>query len=251
MRSPNDVGGAASLSVPVWPARAGQTPWARGGLRWAILLVVAAHAAALLPIKVGLLRGASSASVTSMQVRMVQAAQPQAAVPVPVVPPVSTEPVATRPAVIQSAPPPNKLSAGPSRPAEPVAVQAEPPRPVTNPSPVQATPALPPAPEYLGNAQLDPGPAPLSEIAPEYPDAAGSLKGSVTLRLLISDKGIVDDASVVRAAPPGVFDAAAVTAFKAALFSPGRMLGIPVKSQLTIVVEFTPAQRSDLSARKY
>jgi protein TonB len=103
----------------------------------------------------------------------------------------------------------------------------------------------------MANGKLDPGPTPLSEIEPEYPEAAGSLRGTVTLRLLISDKGTVDDASVVRSAPPGVFDAAAVVAFKSALFSPGRLLGVPVKSQVTIEVDFTPVQRSDLSARKY
>lgn len=99
---------------------------------------------------------------------------------------------------------------------------------------------------------LDPQPYPLHEINPAYPQHAGSLEGSVVLRLLINERGIVDDAFVVSSFPKDVFDEPAVMAFRSALFSPGMFLGMPVKSQLTIEVEFLPTNRgAGVSGRGY
>jgi TonB family protein len=99
---------------------------------------------------------------------------------------------------------------------------------------------------------LDPQPYPLHEINPVYPQHAGSLEGSVVLRLLINERGIVDDAVVVSSFPKDVFDESAVMAFRSALFSPGMFLGMPVKSQLTIEVEFLPTNRgAGVSGRGY
>ena len=99
---------------------------------------------------------------------------------------------------------------------------------------------------------LDPQPYPLQEINPAYPEDAGSLEGSVVLRLLINERGIVDDAVVVSSFPKDVFDESAVMAFRSALFSPGMFLGMPVKSQLTIEVEFLPTNRgAGVSGRGY
>ena len=50
-------------------------------------------------------------------------------------------------------------------------------------------------------------------------------------------------APFVQATPKGVFDASAVAAFSAARFSPGKLLGVPAKSQLTFEVHFTPVDR--------
>jgi periplasmic protein TonB len=56
----------------------------------------------------------------------------------------------------------------------------------------------------------------------------------------------------VRAAPAGYFEDAALEAFGKALFSPGKMLGVSVKSQITIEVEFTPINRgATVSGRAY
>ena len=99
---------------------------------------------------------------------------------------------------------------------------------------------------------LDPQPYPLHEINPAYPQQAGSLEGSVVLRLLINERGIVDDVVVVSSFPKDVFDEPAVMAFRSALFSPGMFLGMPVKSQLTIEVEFLPTNRgAGVSGRGY
>jgi len=113
-------------------------------------------------------------------------------------------------------------------------------------------PALAAAPDYLFGARLDPGPRPLGSIEPEYPDSANLQEGKVVLRLLISDTGVVDDVAVVRAEPKGLFENAALDAFRVARFSPGMVLGSPVKSQITVEVEFLPINRgARISGRMY
>jgi protein TonB len=104
-------------------------------------------------------------------------------------------------------------------------------------------PALAPAPSYRTSGELDPPPTPMQAIEPDYPEAAGMQEGSVVLRLLISSSGDVDEVAVVRATPPGVFEASALQAFANAKFSPGYFLGIPVKSQIFIEVGYTPINR--------
>ena len=112
--------------------------------------------------------------------------------------------------------------------------------------------ALPPAPDYLLGAGLDPGPRPLGSIEPEYPESANLQEGKVVLRLLISEAGVVDNVAVVRAEPRGLFEDAALEAFRAARFSPGMVLGTPVKSQITVEVEFLPINRgARISGRMY
>lgn len=228
----------------------------RGGLRWAVVLAITIHAAAFLPLRAGSSRSGVVVASPSMQVRMLSAAPEQAHAPLPV--PVSIPPappsIGGNPGEAQVARSITKVLSGPlaasTTAAEQLAANPLPPNPVASAVATRAR-GLPPAPDYLAAGQLDPGPTLLSEIEPEYPEAAGSLRGAVILRLLISDQGVVDDVSVVRAAPEGVFDAAAVAAFRAAIFSPGRVLGVPVKSQVTIEVAFTPLQRGDVSTRKY
>lgn len=112
--------------------------------------------------------------------------------------------------------------------------------------------ALSPAPEYALGIRLDPGPRPLDDIDPDYPDPVNLRTGSVVLRILISETGHVDDISVVRAEPPGVFDQAAVDAFSRARFSPGMASGTPVKSQIRVEVQFMPINRgARISGRTY
>lgn len=112
--------------------------------------------------------------------------------------------------------------------------------------------ALSPAPEYALGIRLDPGPRPLDDIDPDYPDPVNLRTGSVVLRILISETGHVDDVSIVRAEPPGVFDQAAVDAFSRARFSPGMASGTPVKSQIRVEVQFMPINRgARISGRTY
>jgi TonB family protein len=128
-----------------------------------------------------------------------------------------------------------------SRAARPPAAPAAAGAPVP-PIPTDAS-GLPAAPAYRGVAGLDASPAPLHDILPEYPPSAGQQEGSVVLRLLINEKGHVDNVAVVRAFPKGFFEAASIAAFAPAEFSPGSFLGVPVKSQIMVEVHFTPIDR--------
>lgn len=112
-------------------------------------------------------------------------------------------------------------------------------------------PGLPRAPTYLSGGRLDPGPQPLEDVTPVYPEEAQGQEGSVVLRLLINESGAVDNVAVVRAYPVGLFEKSALDAFGKARFSPGRMLGVAVKSQITIEVMFTPINRGKVSGRSY
>ena len=115
-----------------------------------------------------------------------------------------------------------------------------------------SNPALAAEPDYLLGARLDPGPRPLDSIEPEYPESANLQEGKVVLRLLISDTGGVDNVAVVRAEPKGLFEHAAIEAFRKARFAPGMVPGTPVKSQITVEVEFLPINRgARMSGRMY
>jgi periplasmic protein TonB len=118
--------------------------------------------------------------------------------------------------------------------------------------PAAAANELPAAPQYRAAGSLDPGPKPLSDINPDYPARAGQQQGIVVLRLLINEQGVVDNVAVVRATPLGYFEESALEAFGKALFSPGKLLGVAVKSQITIEVEFMPINRgATVSGRTY
>jgi len=147
--------------------------------------------------------------------------------------------------------------ASPSRPTKgpTVSGSAQSVAPVAPSSESSAEPsrrALADAPDYLLAKLLTVGPRPLEDIEPKYPDAADLRTGTVVLRLLIGDTGHVDDVAVVRANPPGLFDASAMDAFAKARFSPGLVGGVAVKSQMTVEVEFVPLNRlSRISGRSY
>jgi TonB family protein len=114
-----------------------------------------------------------------------------------------------------------------------------------------AAPAADSLSEAYKAAGLDPPPRPLGDIEPEYPAAAGLQEGVVALRLLINEAGTVDRVLVLRSTPAGFFEESAVRAFSTARFAPGRFLGIPVKSQITVEVEFTPINRGSVGGRTY
>ena len=216
------------------------TPWLRV---WpAAVLVVALHVALLhgwLASWPGLQRLEPVAPSIVVRILASPSPSPPAPVtaPLPEPEPVSTagagaamQPAAQRPPQGGTAP---KAASSASRPSAPAT-------------------GLPPAPDYFASSRLDPGPQLLEDVEPVYPPEAGLTEGSVVLRLLIGKSGTVDQVTVVRSHPKGVFDRSAVAAFSAARFSPGRVLGAPVKSQLTIEVHFTPVDRGgNVSAPTY
>jgi TonB family protein len=109
--------------------------------------------------------------------------------------------------------------------------------------------SLPPATAYKLRGAVDTGPSPLTEVEPKYPDRAGGVQGRVVLRLLINEFGIVDDVAVASAFPEGLFEESALAAFRAATFAPATLLGRPVKSQITIEVQFQSFNKGAVGGR--
>ena len=80
----------------------------------------------------------------------------------------------------------------------------------------------------------------VGNIEPAYPDEARlrNQEGTLKLMLKIDDLGRVRDAEVVEADPPGIFDAAALEAFRNARFYPAIKDGRPVRYQAYVRVVF-------------
>ena len=133
--------------------------------------------------------------------------------------------------------------------------------PVSAPSPDQAIPreAPPvvsgvretpskidvPLDRYFTLPEVDVRPEQINEVDLVYPSRAYVMrtKGKVVLRIFINEHGTVDDVSVLEAAPPGVFEEAALTAIFALKFRPAMKRGHPVRIQSTIEVAFDPYER--------
>lgn len=125
--------------------------------------------------------------------------------------------------------------------------------PAPIPAPVPATEAqaagrtakaagLPSAEIYFRGSEVDERALPLNEVNLAYPESAlaAGLSGVVTLRLKIDHQGVLRDASVVDARPPGVFENAALEAVLGLRFRPAMRNGVAVGSVKTIEVPFYP-----------
>jgi len=87
--------------------------------------------------------------------------------------------------------------------------------------------------------RLDVRPQVRTHVMPEYPaELVSGIRGRVVLDLYISRAGAVDRARIVRAAPPGRFEQAALKAFAVARFTPGMRKGQAVPCVLRIEVTF-------------
>jgi protein TonB len=234
---------------------------------WAPVAVALAMHAAILAVRPGGVTGSHVApAAKAMAVRVLQApafmeplgGEPgqRTAVDAGSTPPVPAAAAELRPVAKAERPPVRRVHeaaagraptlVGPLNPAAD-AIQANAPAAM----PSNAATALPAAPDYALGIRLDPGPRPLDDIEPDYPDPY-LREGTVVLRLLISETGHVDDVAVVRSEPRGVFEQAALDAFGKARFAPGLAAGTPVKSQITVEVRFVPVNRGGrVSGRTY
>lgn len=140
--------------------------------------------------------------------------------------------------------------------SSPIAV-AQPPAPAritAPPEPVASPPAAPeshtfgPAlevpqiedPEFYPARKLDVLPRPIGDVALRYPEVAADqeMSGRVVLLILIDELGMVVEASVISADPPGVFEEAALESFRNVMFTPAQRHGRAVKSRLPVEVNF-------------
>ena len=139
--------------------------------------------------------------------------------------------------------------------ADPVTKKPEP-----KPEPAAAAPASSPSagievplirdPTYYMPSQLD---TILTLVfdSPACPEAAKAqrINGQVRLLLLVDEFGIVNEASVIDAEPPGYFEEVTLAAFRAARFSPPQRQGRPVKVRVPSVVTKFVCNPSDVTAR--
>jgi periplasmic protein TonB len=139
----------------------------------------------------------------------------------------------------------------PDEHAEPVASVASEPSgtPVPNAAEAERGPTqssmLPSLPIGIDNTwylakHVDRHPKAIGRIAPIYPEHAKrrDIEGTLKLMLKIDELGRVQAAEVVEAIPPGVFDEAALAAFREARFQPALKDGRAVRYQAYMRVEF-------------
>lgn len=111
------------------------------------------------------------------------------------------------------------------------------------PAPGLALPQLP-DPIYYPARQLDVYPTLLEPINLPYPERAArdEVSGKVTVLLLIDERGMVNEVSVVEAEPAGYFEETTRAVFSETRFAPARKEGRPVRSRVLISVSYGSAQ---------
>lgn len=220
---PNLPGWGRGGPFPAFPL--GPATPVRVRLWWAIAASIALHAAIILAVPPS--RGVSRPYELALTARLVSADERR------------DQPPSLR----------ERSTAAPAQagPAEQARVAESPQEPTS-----LALPALPvlPEPRYYLASELQQQPAPLQPVEPENPAEAGSREGLVQLRLLINERGSVDEITVVRAEPSGVYEKSALAAFANARFSPGVRFGAAVKSQLLVEVQYRLDSRA-VSGRGY
>lgn len=154
--------------------------------------------------------------------------------PVPVTDAAALSPDPAPSAVVP--PLPDSSSAAPSPAATPSPPAPSPPAATEAPAVITSAVDL----TYYRAREVDVQPRALQEITPIYPDDADrqQVSGSVRIQLKIEADGRVLNAEVISATPPGVFDAAALEAFRTARFSPAQIKGRPVRALVLIEVVF-------------
>jgi protein TonB len=224
-------------------------------LRRGLALSLALHAVALPILGVILARtmppSPGQAGERLVRVRLLAPAAPPRHVPAPVQP----RAAAVAPAQL---PPPRHDTMAPARPQPPEAAErAVPPALVAPPraSPRAAPPdaicvavvaeatgvvVSLPAPEETGGAVYDNAPTPSHVIKPVYPLGARQRgeEGSLEAELLVEADGSVGVATVRRSSGFADLDRAAISALRAARFTPARRRGRPVAARIRITVVF-------------
>jgi len=122
--------------------------------------------------------------------------------------------------------------------------------PVPKPEPATAAPealieTTLPLDKYFTAREVDVRAEPLNEVDLVYPVLAYQhrTRGKVRLDIYINQDGAIDRVEVAHAAPPGIFEEAALAATHALRFSPATKWGRPVKSRKSIEVIFDPYEK--------
>lgn len=87
---------------------------------------------------------------------------------------------------------------------------------------------------------VDKPPRILKRVEPDYPASAKSrnISGKVLVKVLVDRNGHVQQASVVEASPPGIFDQCVLDAVVKWRFQPGEIKGRPVATRVVLPIRF-------------
>jgi len=91
---------------------------------------------------------------------------------------------------------------------------------------------------YYLASRLHKAPVSLEKLSFDYPAESTVRDGVVMARILINERGSVDDVIIDKADPPGTFEANTVASLLRARFSPGELFRQPVPSQLSVEVRY-------------
>jgi protein TonB len=82
----------------------------------------------------------------------------------------------------------------------------------------------------------------IRRVNPDYPSAAkkDGIVGSVDLEVTVSPQGFVQDVSVTRSAPSGMFDKSAVDAVRKWKYDPRFVDGLASQAHVKVHLEFGP-----------
>jgi len=82
----------------------------------------------------------------------------------------------------------------------------------------------------------------IRRVNPDYPSAAkkDGIAGWVDLELTVSTHGVVEDVSVLQAAPPEMFEKSALAAVRKWKYDPRFVDGLPSQAHLKVHLEFGP-----------
>ena len=88
--------------------------------------------------------------------------------------------------------------------------------------------------------ELDNPMTPLSQVPPLYPLRAKrmGIEGWVDVKFLVTEKGIVDQITILKAKPVKIFDQSVIRCISSWRFSPGTVEGVPVKTWVMTTIRF-------------
>jgi protein TonB len=219
----------------------------------AVLLSLALHLALIFSVRVGVV-APHARPEHFLQVRLTtrdqagRPSRPAAEGRQPVLVHARNEPAPTPKPEPELAPTPSP------KPAEPKPVAPSPPGPqpaevgsakpeVPKESAGATGGGLPPPPDYYPAVEVDEHPVLVSGGQPVYPDKAArdSIKGDVTVLMLLNENGAADDVTVIDAQPPGyAFEDAVIAWLRKARFKPAMRKGKAVKARVVYHVTFEP-----------
>ena len=133
--------------------------------------------------------------------------------------------------------------------SQPGAMAAAQPTTAASPERAPGIVLIPPS-RYYRAAELDARPQIKTRVMPAFPAVADlqGISGTVVINVFISEIGKVDDITVSRAEPAGIFEESAITALRVAEFTPAIKNRKAVKSLVVLEITFEAGRQPDTAS---